>query len=517
MNVDAATTVTGATTATAGSTVQGTFTFANNGTGTANGVTYAMTLSPGLGTVTFGNLPTGTTATYNNGTGVVTFGGTPLPTTLTAGQEVLGATPANPMTYSYTAPASGSVTVTTGISTTSTDGVPANNNASVTTYIGTTDVMTIISVLEIASPGGLVPGNILFTNNGSIAALGVTYAATIGSGSYYPPAVAFTQLPSGVIADYNNTTGVMTFYGLPATLASSQIFNIGFSYIAPASGLIPVTSSITTTSTDANPANNNSNANTFVGPDLTVAKNHTGNFYQGQTGAQYTITASNSGTLSTNGTVTVTDTLPAGLTATAISGTGWTCVLGTQTCTRSDVLAAGASYPVITLTVNVAAGAGSPLVNNVTVSGGGENNTSNDTATDSTTVTTPPTLTVAKSHTGNFYRNQTGAQYTITVSNVGGAATDGTTVTVTDTLLGQHHGNGDQRNRLDLCPSARVTCTRSDVLAAGGELPILSRWPSTWEQPQVSGTTQSPSSAAAIPSPTIRQLIQRRYRLQRLT
>ena len=82
------------------------------------------------------------------------------------------------------------------------------------------------------------------------------------------------------------------------------------------------------------------------------------------------------------------DTLPVGLTATAISGTGWACTLATLTCTRSDALASGASYPAITLTVNVAGNAASPLVNSVTVSGGGQTNTANDTATDSTTITT---------------------------------------------------------------------------------------------------------------------------------
>ncbi len=261
VNVDAATTVTGPATATAGSTVQGTFTFANNGTGTAHGVTYTMSLSPGLGTVTFGNLPTGTTATYNNTTGVVTFGGTPLPTTLTAGQAVLGATPAAPMTYSYTAPASGSVTVSTHITTTDTDGVPANNNALPLPPTSAQSMcMTTINVLSIAAPYGTVTGNILFTNNGTSAATGVTYTATIGNSSFYPAWITFTSIPTGVTPSYDNTTGVITFTGLPSTLGSSQIFNIGFSYTAPDSGIIPVSSAITTTSTDANPANNNSSA-----------------------------------------------------------------------------------------------------------------------------------------------------------------------------------------------------------------------------------------------------------------
>ena len=121
-------------------------------------------------------------------------------------------------------------------------------------------------------------------------------------------------------------------------------------------------------------------------PDLTITKSHTGNFAQGQTGATYTITVTNSGGAATSGTVTVTDTLPTGLTATAISGTGWTCTQPAGSCTRSDVLAAAASYPALTLTVNVASNAPATVTNTATVAGGGETNTSNDTASDATTV-----------------------------------------------------------------------------------------------------------------------------------
>jgi hypothetical protein len=82
----------------------------------------------------------------------------------------------------------------------------------------------------------------------------------------------------------------------------------------------------------------------------------------------------------------VTDTLPAGLTATALSGVGWSCTLGTLTCTRADALAEGASYPTIALTVNVAADAPLEVINTATVSGGGDVNTGNNTAADVTTV-----------------------------------------------------------------------------------------------------------------------------------
>lgn len=121
-------------------------------------------------------------------------------------------------------------------------------------------------------------------------------------------------------------------------------------------------------------------------PDLAITKSHVGNFTRGQEGAVYTVNVSNAGNAVTDGTVTVVDTLPTGLAATAIGGTGWTCNLGTLTCTRSDVLAAGGSYPAITVTVNVVDGAGTSVTNKATVSGGGDLNTLNNVAQDPTAI-----------------------------------------------------------------------------------------------------------------------------------
>jgi uncharacterized repeat protein (TIGR01451 family) len=130
-------------------------------------------------------------------------------------------------------------------------------------------------------------------------------------------------------------------------------------------------------------------------PDLTIAISHTGQFLQGRIGASYVITVTNSGSGPTAGAISTTDTLPTGLTATALSGEGWNCTLATLSCTRSDALAVSASYPAITLTVNVANDAGTLVTNTATVSGGGELNTTNDTATDNTTVLSSNCLTSA--------------------------------------------------------------------------------------------------------------------------
>ena len=123
-------------------------------------------------------------------------------------------------------------------------------------------------------------------------------------------------------------------------------------------------------------------------PDLAIVVSHAGSFSPGQNGATYAISVFNTGALPTSGEVTVTDSLPAGLAAAEIGGDGWTCSLGNLTCTRSDVLAAAASYPVITLTVNVPANAPTGVTNSVVVSGGGEVNTTNDTSSDFTTIFT---------------------------------------------------------------------------------------------------------------------------------
>jgi sugar lactone lactonase YvrE len=110
-------------------------------------------------------------------------------------------------------------------------------------------------------------------------------------------------------------------------------------------------------------------------PVLTIQSAHTGAFTPGQTGATYAVTVSNgAGAGPPTATVTVAETLPAGLTLVSMAGPGWTCTApAASTCTRSDALSGGSSYPAITVTVNVSATAPSQLTNQASVSGGGGN------------------------------------------------------------------------------------------------------------------------------------------------
>jgi exo-1,4-beta-D-glucosaminidase len=193
--------------------------------------------------------------------------------------------------------------------------------------------------------------------------------------------------------------------------------------------------------------------------DLNVASTHSGSFAQGGTGA-YKLTVSNvdgpnASTTggSSYGLVSLTDTLPWGLTVTAISGSGWTCDVSAVTCYREDSLAAGASYPPVTLTVSVAGNAPASVTNSVSVSGGGmtygtgsSTSSGGQTGTDPTTIAqtgsagTPPptapapTLTVISTHSGSFGQGSTGSAYTLSVSDAASAGPTTGMVTVTDLL-----------------------------------------------------------------------------------
>src|SRR5207247_183217 len=348
------------------------------------------------------------------------------------------------------------------------DASPGNNTANDPTVISPLPDLAIAKTHS----GNFTPGQI-----------GATYTLTVSNVGAGPTSGAVTvtdTLPSGLTA-----TG-LAGSGWTCTLATltctrSDVLAARASY-PPISLTVNVAAnappSITNVAVvagggDATPGDNTSSDPTVISPlpDLAIAKTHSGNFTPGQIGATYTLTVSNVGAGPTSGTVTVTDTLPSGLTATGLAGTGWTCTLATLTCTRSDVLAAGASYPPITLTVNVAVNAPPSITNVAVVAGGGDASPGNNTGNDPTVISPLPDLAIAKTHSGNFTPGQNGATYTLTVSNVGAGPTSGT-VTVTDTLPSGLTATGLAGSGWT-CTLATLTCTRSDVLAAGASYPPI--------------------------------------------
>ena len=139
-----------------------------------------------------------------------------------------------------------------------------------------------------------------------------------------------------------------------------------------------------------------------IRPVLSVAKTHAANFTLGQAGATYSVVVGNAaGAGATSGTITLDETIPAGLTLQGMSGAGWSCAA--NTCKRSDALSGGTSYP-ITVAVNVAADAPPQATNQVILTGGGQ------------------VVAVAAGDTTNILPNASATTTVTTVSAASGAA-----------------------------------------------------------------------------------------------
>jgi hypothetical protein len=278
-----------------------------------------------------------------------------------------------------------------------TSGVKNNVSGNVTATFddGTGTSQAITGGAASASILVLLPPSITKTfNPGVIAPTGVSVLSfTITNPAVNPVAltgVGFTDtLPANlVVATPSGATGSCNGGTLTAVAGSNTISLTGGTI--PASGSCTVSANVTsavtgsyintTTVTSDNAGTGNTASATLIValPNLSITKTHIGDFERRETGT-YTIIVSDSANAGpTLGTVTVTDTLPNvphTFVPVSISGPGWTCSLATLTCTRSDSLAPGASYPPITLVVNVPKNIRSNVTNTATVSGGSDPNT----------------------------------------------------------------------------------------------------------------------------------------------
>jgi uncharacterized repeat protein (TIGR01451 family) len=387
-----------------------TFTIMNPAANTVGltGVAFTDALPAGIQMAT----PNGLTGSCGSGAITATAGSGRV--TLTAGTI----TAAGSCTFSVTVTgtAAGNYTNTTG-TVTSTNGGTGNASTANITVAASPSITKSFSAVSIGLAGSTALNFTITNPNSAVALTGVAFTDT---------------LPAGlVVATPNGISGTCGSGTVTAVGGSGSVTLTGGAIAVSASCTFAVNVTATIAGNKVNTTGNVSAVNGGTGntatasinvlaPDLTITKSHTGNFGLGETGATYTLTANNIGPGPTAGTVTVIDTLPASLTTTAMTGTGWTCVVATVSCTRADALAASASYPPITLTVNVSANAPNSVVNAAAVSGGGELNVANDTVTDTTVVTTF-TLSVAQA-TLTIHAGQT-AIFALTVTPQGGAYT----------------------------------------------------------------------------------------------
>ena len=286
-----------------------------------------------------------------------------------------------------------------------------NGSSRTTTYVSANQLKAAILAVDIAisgtsqvsvlnpAPDGGTTGNSAFTINPSSAPAFTITKTHAGNFTQGQTGATYTITVTNSGTGPTNGSTVTVIDNVPAGMTVTGMSGTGWScpspptctrsdILAPATSYLPITLTVTVAGNAASQvtnqatvsgggATNNNTAsdltviNSGGSPALSITSSHSGNFTQGQVGASYSIMVSNTGKAPTSGMVTVSDTVPAGLTATGMSGPGWTCNLSTASCTRSDALAAGGAYPTIILTVNVAASASPQVTNQVSASGGG--------------------------------------------------------------------------------------------------------------------------------------------------
>jgi Bacterial lectin len=234
-------------------------------------------------------------------------------------------------------------------------------------------------------------------------------------------------------------------------------------------------------------------------PDLTLGVSHSGPFTPGGNGT-YTVTVTNKpGAGPTSGPTSVVFPVPDGMTLVSAGGTGWSCTTAdtTVTCTRTDVLQPGNSYPPLNVNVTVAPGITGQVPVTVTGSTPEDANPQSLTATDTVTVAPlPPDLSLAATANGTFKAGGTGT-FTLTTANAVNAGPTTDTVTNTFTVpagmtVQSAKGTGWQCS----ISGQVVTCTRpgsgADALDPG------SSYPPVTITVAIPATASGPTSATAV-------------------
>lgn len=418
-------------------------------------------------------LPAGMTYVNGTGTGV---------TCTNAGQTV---------TCSYgptiSAGQTVAITLTVEVDADLTGGSTLNNSASVSSATpdpdmsnntGGPDTVTIDSSadLEITkthstpdfTAGNNESYNLAVKNNGPSDVTSFTISDSLASDLTYVSATGATC--NAVAQDVTCTGGA---------IASGDTVNVVLTVAVSASVVEGTSISNTATvatvapTTDPDTSNNDSSVSTTVvdSTDLALTKSHTGTFTAGDNAA-YTVTVVNNGPSDTpTDDVTVTDTLPSGMTyvPAGSGGTGWTCseASGTVTCDYAPALANGATAPTLTVNVAIAADKEGSVTNTATVSSVTDDpDPSNDTDTDTTTIAAEADITATKTAQGSLTAGEA-VTYRFEVTNNTGPSV-ANAVKITDDLDGHFTYQGFSGTDWGCSESGgTVTCNYGATLGVG--------------------------------------------------
>ncbi|MBI3177211.1 MAG: DUF11 domain-containing protein, partial [Chloroflexi bacterium] len=271
-----------------------------------------------------------------------------------------------------------------------------------------------------------------------------TLAVTNNGPSEAPSVSVSDALPTGTtLVSASGTgwscSGTTTVTCTRATLAVGAAPSITVTVTVGASvaqgTVLSNTATVSTSSIDTNPANDSATATTTVNAqaDLSMIKTDSPDPVIAGNNLTYTLAVTNNGP-SNAANVSVSDTLPAGVTLVSATGSGWSCSGTTAiTCTRAS--GSVGALPAISVTVSVPSNTaqGTVLNNSATVSSATTDpNPGNETGNASTTVNTSADLIASKTSSVGTVRAGEQFNYIITVLNNG--PSDAQNVQITDTL-----------------------------------------------------------------------------------
>ncbi|MGP3535665.1 isopeptide-forming domain-containing fimbrial protein [Microbacterium sp. RD1] len=229
---------------------------------------------------------------------------------------------------------------------------------------------------------------------------------------------------------------------------------------------------------DTDPSDNSDTDPTDVAAsaDLSVTKTASAASYIAGEEAQYSVDVTNSGpSMARN--VSLVDTVPAGMTVTAMSGTGWTCVVATATCTLPE-LPVGTSTVTVTAAIAASVAEGTSLTNIATVTSSTPDPTGPVTDDETVTVTTLADLAIVKTAVDTAGVEITTAvagtdvRYLLEVTNVGPSDAVGP-LQIADALpagfsyVSVAEGASAWTCALDPADASALACENPSGLAAG--------------------------------------------------
>ena len=391
------------------------------------------------------------------------------------------------------------------------------------------NIVSSKSVTNVTHPSGpdqrgdVLRYTVSYTNTGADPATNFVMRDPIPSGSTYVP--KSLRITAGPQAPASPTDALSDDAGEFNSASGEVVFRLGAGGNATTGGMIPpgatdtvtfevainagaapgqqITNQATATfigATLGTPFTNTSPrvTNTVAAPELTLVKSHTGSLIGGLP-TPFTLVVSNTGTAPTNGsTVTVTDPFPpASFSSIAnAGGAGWTCSNAglALTCTRSDVLANGESYPPILVEATVANPPPATVSNTATVSGGGS---PESTGSDGGGASGLADLSLTKTAEPQIVANGATVTYTLNVQNAGPSTAEG--VTVSDPLAPASYGDVEVLSSQGSCDPA-VSCSLGSVEANSTvtitiTATVLARDTTLTNTASVSSPTPDPHSA----------------------